>query len=233
MALAESTLTEQSLEVNPLSSLVPFFEPRTVAVIGAGRRRGSIGAEIFHNLALAGFRGRLVPVNRQAHEIGGVVAYRSVLDIPGGVDLAVIAVPAATVDAAVDDCLTKGVPAIVVTSAGFSETGEAGRMHEAALRDRVRAAGARMVGPNCLGVLNTDPAVRLNATFAPVFPPAGRVAFSSQSGAVAIAALEYAGRLGLGLSSVVSVGNKTDVSTNDLLEYWADDPRTDVILLYV
>jgi acetyl coenzyme A synthetase (ADP forming)-like protein len=213
--------------------LLPFFEPGTVAVIGAGRRRGRVGAEIFHNLASEEFRGRLVPVNPHAREIGGVTAYRSILDIPGSVDLAVIAVPATEVDAAVDDCLTKGVPALVVISAGFSETGEAGRLHEAALRDRVRAAGARMVGPNCLGMLNTDPAVRLNATFSPVFPPPGRVAFSSQSGAVALAALEYAGRLGLGLSSVVSVGNKADVSTNDLLEYWADDPRTDVILLYV
>jgi acyl-CoA synthetase (NDP forming) len=137
------------------------------------------------------------------------------------------------VEASVDDCLAKGVPAIVVISAGFGETGEEGRMREAALRERVRGAGARMIGPNCMGVVNTDPAVELNATFSPAFPPPGRVALSSQSGALGLAILDYARRLNLGMSSFVSVGNKADVSTNDLIEFWADDPRTDVILLYV
>lgn len=216
-----------------IKSLRPFFEPRTVAVIGAGRRRGRIGAEIFHNLAACGFLGRIVPVNVHAREIDGVTAYPSVLDVPGSVDLAVIAVPAHCVEASVDECLAKGVPALVVISAGFGETGEQGRVREAALRARVRAAGARMIGPNCMGVVNTDPAVQLNATFSPAFPPPGRVAFSSQSGALGQAILDYARRLNLGMSSFVSVGNKADVSTNDLIEFWAGDPRTDVILLYV
>jgi acyl-CoA synthetase (NDP forming) len=149
------------------------------------------------------------------------------------VDLAVIAVPAACVDAAVDDCLVKGVPAIVVITAGFGETGDAGRAREAALRARVRAAGARLIGPNCMGLLNTDPAVRLNATFSPVCPPPGSMAFSTQSGAVGLAVLDRARRLDVGMSAFASVGNKADVSTNDLLEFWGGDPRTNVILLYV
>jgi acyl-CoA synthetase (NDP forming) len=149
------------------------------------------------------------------------------------VDLAVIAVPAPAVDDAVDDCLVKGVPAIVVISAGFGETGADGRAREEALRARVRAAGGRMIGPNCMGVVNTEPAVRLNATFSPVCPPAGSIAFSSQSGALGLAVLDYAKRLEVGISQFVSVGNKVDVSTNDLIEFWGDDPRTNVILLYV
>ena len=215
------------------SSLLPFFEPRTVAVVGASRRRGRVGAEIVHNLAARGFRGRIVPVNPRAREVAGVTAYPTVSDIPGGVDLAVLAIPAAGVEAAVDDCLAKGVPALVVISAGFGETGEQGRAREAALRARARAAGARLIGPNCLGLLNTDPAVRLDATFAPAFPPPGSIAFASQSGAVGLAVLDYARQLHIGLSSFVSVGNTADVSTTDLLEFWEADPRTKVILLYL
>src|SRR5688572_19246703 len=215
------------------ASLRPFFEPRTVAVVGASRRRGRIGAEIFHNQAASGFSGRIVPVNTHASEVGGVTAYANVEQVPGSVDLAVIAVPAHCVDAAVDDCLAKGVPAIVVISAGFGETGAEGHAREAALRERIRAAGAQMIGPNCMGVLNTDPAVRLNATFSPAFPPAGGVAFASQSGALGLAILAAAERLHLGISNFASLGNKADVSTNDLLELWANDPRTNVILLYV
>ena len=217
----------------PESKLRFFFEPRTVAVIGAGRRRGGVGAQIFHSLAAGGFRGRAVPVNPNARDVDGVGAFATVSDIPGGVDLAVIAVPAACVDAAVDDCLVKGVPAIVVITAGFGEMDAAGRAREAALRDRVRAAGARMIGPNCMGVANMDPDVRLNATFSPAFPPPGAVALSSQSGALGLAILDYAKRLNLGMSNFVSIGNKADVSTNDLIEFWADDPRTSVILMYV
>jgi acetyl coenzyme A synthetase (ADP forming)-like protein len=217
----------------PESKLRFFFEPRTVAVIGAGRRRGGVGAEIFHSLAAGGFRGRAVPVNPNARDVDGVGAFATVSDVPGSVDLAVIAVPAACVDAAVDDCLVKGVPAIVVITAGFGEMDAAGRAREAALRDRVRAAGARMIGPNCMGVANMDPDVRLNATFSPAFPPPGAVALSSQSGALGLAILDYAKRLNLGMSNFVSIGNKADVSTNDLIEFWADDPRTSVILMYV
>lgn len=222
-----------SPHAHTIPSLRPFFEPRTVAVVGASRRRGRIGAEIFHNLVDGGFSGCVVPVNPRARDIAGVMAYPTVSAIPGRVDLAVIAVPAERVDGCVDDCLVKGVPAIVVISAGFGETSEEGHAREIALRTRVRAAGARMIGPNCMGLLNTDPAVRLNATFSPVVPPPGSIAFSSQSGALGLAVLDYARQVNLGMSSFVSVGNKADVSTNDLIEFWADDPRTTAILLYV
>lgn len=214
-------------------SLRALFEPRSVAVIGAGRTRGAIGAEIFHNLITAGFRGPLYPVNSHAAMVEGIPAYRCLLDVPGDIDLAVIAVPSESVETAVDECITKKVAAVVVISAGFSETGVEGRAREIRLRDKLRRAGARLVGPNCMGALNTDPAMPLNATFSPVFPPAGPIAFSSQSGALGLAVLENAKRLNLGLSSFVSVGNKADVSTNDLIEYWEQDPRTSVILMYV
>jgi acetyl coenzyme A synthetase (ADP forming)-like protein len=215
------------------ASLRPLFEPRTVAVVGVSRRRGTIGAEIFHNLSAGGFTGRVFPVNPHASAIEGVTAYAELSAIPGTIDLAVIAVPADCVERVVDDCIAKRVGAIVVITAGFGETGSEGRAREAALRDRVRAAGIRMVGPNCMGVVNTDAAFHLNASFSPVFPPAGPIAFSSQSGALGLAILEYAHQLNLGLSTFVSVGNKADVSSNDLLEYWAGDPRTQVILLYL
>lgn len=215
------------------ASMKPFFEPRVVAVVGANRARGRIGAEILHNLIAAGFTGRIVPVHPSAREIDGLAAWPRVSDIPGVVDLAVIVVPAGAVLEAVDECIARGVPAICVISAGFSECDADGQAREAALLARVRAAGCRLVGPNCMGLLNTDPLVRLNATFSPVYPPAGGVAMSTQSGALGLAILDYARRLGIGISSFVSVGNKADVSGNDLIQYWADDPRTSVILLYL
>jgi acyl-CoA synthetase (NDP forming) len=202
-----------------------------VAVVGAGRTRG-VGAAIFRNLA-GSFRGPVYPVNPSARRIGAFDAFATLTDIPGPVDLAVIAVPAAAVDRVIDDCIGKQVGAVIVISAGFGETGHEGRASEAAIRDKVRRAGLRMIGPNCLGLVNTDPGILLNASFSPAFPPAGTVAFSSQSGALGLAILEHAGRLNLGISSFVSVGNKADVSTNDLLEYWEHDPRTRVILMYV
>ena len=214
----------------PLGAL---FEPRSVAVIGASRTRGTIGAEILHNLISAGFGGPIYPVNLHVSTVEGLRAYPSVCAVPGPIDLAIVAVPAESVEAAVDDCIAKSVAAVVVISAGFGETGTEGRARENRLRDKLRATGARLVGPNCMGVVNTDPAKPLNATFSPVFPPAGPVAFSSQSGALGLAVLESAQRLNLGLSSFVSVGNKADVSTNDLLEYWEQDSRTSVILMYV
>ena len=215
------------------ASMKAFFEPRVVAVIGANRERGKIGSEILHNLITAGFTGTLVPVHPTASHIDGLEAYPSVTDVPYAVDLAVIAVPAEHVLTAVDACIAKNVPAICVISAGFSECGSEGRAREALLVDRIRRAGCRLIGPNCMGLLNTDPAVRLNATFAPVYPPAGGVAMSTQSGALGLAILDYAKRLNIGISSFVSVGNKPDVSGNDLIQYWADDPHTSVILLYL
>jgi acyl-CoA synthetase (NDP forming) len=154
-------------------------------------------------------------------------------DIPLDVDLAIVAVPAARVEAVVDDCLEKRVLAICIITAGFAECGEEGRVRERAIVDKARAAGCRVIGPNCMGLLNTDPAVMLNATFSPVYPPAGNVAMSTQSGALGLAILDYAKKLKIGISSFVSVGNKADVSGNDLLEYWEADPDTSVILLYL
>ena len=215
------------------ASIRAFFEPRVVAVVGANRTRGKIGSEILHNLRAAGFAGRIVPVHPTATEIAGSPACRRVNDIEGPVDLAMIVVPAAEVLAAVDDCISKHVPAICVISAGFSECDADGRSREAVLVEKVRRAGCRLIGPNCMGLLNTDPAVQLNATFSPVYPPQGHVAMSTQSGALGLAILDYAKRLGIGISSFVSVGNKADVSGNDLIQYWAEDPRTDVILLYL
>ncbi|MEQ1575854.1 MAG: acetate--CoA ligase family protein [Vicinamibacterales bacterium] len=214
-------------------ALDPLFQPEVVAVIGASRTRGGIGSEIFHNIQSAGYRGRVIPVNRGAAVVDGVPAYPSVSAIPVHVDLAVIAVPCDVVEAVVDECIAARVGALLVISAGFSETGESGRARQVALLGKVRAAGIRMVGPNCMGVINTDPAVRLNATFAPIYPPEGRLALSTQSGALGLAILDYASRLNIGFSTFVSVGNKADVSGNDLIEYWRDDPRTDAILLYL
>jgi acetyl coenzyme A synthetase (ADP forming)-like protein len=214
-------------------TLTPLFAPRSIAVIGAGRRRGRIGAEIFHNLSAGGFSGDVFAVNPHGSTIDGAPAWPTVASIPWPVDLAVVAVPCGAVEAAIDDCIAAHVPAIVVISAGFAETGDAGRELEIRIREKVRRAGARMVGPNCMGVVNTDPRYHMNATFAPAFPPAGSIGFSTQSGALGLAILESAAQLNIGISTFVSIGNKADVSTNDLLEYWESDPRTSVILLYV
>lgn len=222
-----------SLDRPAPSGLDAIFRPRSVAVIGASRRPGSIGAAIFRNLMAQGFEGPVYPVNPQARVVQSVLAWPTVADIPGDVDLAVIAVPSRQVLAAVEECGRKGVRGIVVITAGFKETGAEGAERERAVRDCARRYGMRMVGPNCLGVLNTESGVRLDATFAPAWPPAGNVAFSSQSGALGLAILETAGALGLGISHFVSVGNKADVSGNDLLEYWDRDPGTAVVLLYL
>jgi len=216
-----------------VNALKLFFEPRAVAVIGASRQRGTIGGEIFHNLLNYGFKGAVYPVNPAASEIESVCAYSSVEAIPGPVDLAVIVVPAARVVEVAASCARKGVKALVVISAGFSETGKEGKARQAELMNVCRGAGMRLIGPNCMGIANTNPAVLLDATFAPGVPPRGRVGFSSQSGALGLAIMEFAGSLGLGISTFVSVGNKADISGNDLLRYWEADDNTDVMLLYL
>jgi acetyl coenzyme A synthetase (ADP forming)-like protein len=215
------------------ASMKAFFQPRSVAIVGANRTRGKIGSEILHNLIASGFTGEIVPIHPSASEIEGHRAYPRVTDVPGPVDLAVVAVPAAQVHGAVDDCLAKGVRGICVISAGFGESGPEGRERETALLAKIRGAGCRLIGPNCMGLLNTDPAYSLNATFAPTYPPVGGVAMSTQSGALGLAILDYARRLNIGISSFVSVGNKIDVSSNDLIQYWSEDPNTSVILLYL
>jgi acetyl coenzyme A synthetase (ADP forming)-like protein len=224
---------EQRETTAAVNALKLFFNPRAVAVIGASRQRGSIGGEIFHNLLTFGFNGPVYPVNPTAEVIQCVPAYPSVQAIPGPVDLAVIVVPAARVVEVAAECGQKGVKALVVISAGFSETGKEGQNRQAELIRVCRAAGMRLIGPNCMGIANTDPNVLLDATFAPGIPPHGRVGFSSQSGALGLAIIEYANSLGLGISTFVSVGNKADISGNDLIRYWESDEGTDVILLYL
>jgi acetyl coenzyme A synthetase (ADP forming)-like protein len=215
------------------STLEPLLRPKSVAVIGASRRRDSIGGAILHNLLEQEFQGPVYPVNPSADHVQAVASYASVEAIPGPVDLAVVVVPSAHVLEVVEACGRKGVRALIVISAGFKEIGPEGAKREADLRAAVKKHGMRLIGPNCLGILNTDPNVRLNATFAPVEPPHGRVAFSSQSGALGLAILSYARELNLGISQFVSVGNKADVSGNDLIEFWDEDDGTDVILLYL
>jgi acetyl coenzyme A synthetase (ADP forming)-like protein len=213
------------------ASLRPFFAPATVAVVGASVRRGSIGGELFRNVLRGEFVGAAYPINRTAEPVAGVQAYASVSDVPGAVDLAVICVPGPAVLAAAEEALAAGVPALCVISAGFAETGDEGVERQDQLLELVRAHGARLLGPNCLGIAVA--AQRLNATFGPRPLPPGNVGFSSQSGALGLALLERAGERGLGLSSFVSIGNKADVSSNDLLEYWEEDPDTAVVLLYL
>jgi acetyl coenzyme A synthetase (ADP forming)-like protein len=219
--------------VATVASLRPFFRPNAVAEVGASRDPASIGYRLLDALAGGGFPGPIYPVNPKATEIRGLRAYPSVRELPEPVDLGVIAVPREAVLGVVDDCAARGVRALVVITAGFAEVGAAGARLQEQLVARVRGYGMRLIGPNCLGLLSTEPAARLNATFVPVFPPHGRVAMSSDSGALGLAVLATAARLGLGISSCVSVGNRADVSSNDLLEYWEEDDATDVILLYL
>lgn len=216
-----------------VASLRPFFHPRSVAVIGASRDPAHIGHRLLDTLLDSRFQGDVYPVNPNAVEIQGLRVWPSLRDIPGPVELAIIAVPAGAVMTVVHDCTAKGVRALLVISAGFAETGAEGRALQDQLLAHVRQAGMRMVGPNCFGLVNTDPGVRLNATFGAAFPPHGRVAMSSQSGALGLAILSTARRLQLGISSFVSIGNSADISGNDLLQYWEHDSETDVILLYL
>jgi acetate---CoA ligase (ADP-forming) len=219
--------------VATVASLLPFFRPNAVAVVGVSRDQSGIGHRIVDGLLQAGFRGDIFPVNPRALQFAGLRVYASARDIPGPVDLAVIAVPASAVAGVVDDCAAIHVRALIVITAGFADVGSDGISLQKELIEKVRGYGMRMVGPNCLGLINADPAIQLNASFSPIFPPAGRIAMSSQSGAIGLAALSAATRQGLGFSTFVSVGNKADVSGNDLLQYWEEDPGTDVILLYL
>ncbi|HET8741005.1 MAG TPA: GNAT family N-acetyltransferase, partial [Gaiella sp.] len=213
------------------ASLQPFFEPASVAVIGASRRRGTIGGELFRNIIRADFAGAAYPVNRDGAPVAGVRGYRSIAEIPDHVDLAVICLPAAAVLPAAEQALRARVKALIVISAGFAETGSEGAERQEQLLALVRAHGARLVGPNCLGI--AVPGRGLDATFASRSAAPGTIGFSSQSGALGLALLEAAVTRGLGLSAFVSIGNKADVSTNDLLEWWEDDDATEAILLYV
>ncbi|HTK24509.1 MAG TPA: GNAT family N-acetyltransferase [Gaiella sp.] len=213
------------------ASLEPFFEPATVAVVGASRRRGTIGGELFRNILEADFVGAAYPVNRDGVPVAGVRGYRSIAEVPEPVDLAVLCVPATAVLEVAEEALHARVRALLVISAGFAETGSEGAERQERLLALVRAHGARLIGPNCLGI--AVPGRGLDATFASRSSPPGSIGFSSQSGALGLALLEAAVTRGLGLSAFVSIGNKADVSTNDLLEWWEDDEATEAILLYV
>ena len=230
--------TEKSREVQEsreqrteAKSIARLLAPRAVAVYGASATGQGIGAAMLGHLRDGGYTGTIVPVHRSADRVAGLPAYRSAADAGAAVDLALIAVPPEGVADALADAAEAGAGGLVVVSAGFGEIG--GAVAQRALIEHAHAAGLRVVGPNSMGVANADPAVRLNATLAPALPAAGRVGFFSQSGALGVALLAEADRRGLGLSSFVSAGNRADVSGNDLLQYWQDDPGTDVVLLYL
>jgi acetyl coenzyme A synthetase (ADP forming)-like protein len=216
-----------------VASLRSILFPKSVAVIGASRHPGTIGYLLMQCLLQNGFSGTVYPVNPNAESVMSVKSYPSILDVPGAVELAIIAVPAVLVTKVADECGQKGVHAVVVISDGFRERGPEGASREKELRDVVMGHGMRLVGPNCMGVINTDAATSLNATFSPIYPPRGNVAFLSQSGAMGLTILEYARNLNIGISTFVSVGNRADVSSNDLLQFWEQDPATRVILLYL
>ncbi|HEX8968136.1 MAG TPA: GNAT family N-acetyltransferase [Chloroflexota bacterium] len=229
-ALERFEQREQTASANALRRVL---YPRSVAVIGASRKLDSVGAAVVRNLVACGFPGPVYPVNPRAETIQSLRCYPTVEAIPDAVDLAVIALPAESVIAAAEQCGRKGVTAMVVLSAGFNEVGPEGAARQRDLLRICRQAGIRLIGPNCIGVINTDPAAPLNATFGPLMPPAGHLGLATQSGAVGLAAIDFTAARGLGFSSMVSMGNKADISGNDLLGYWQSDPRTSVILLYL
>ena len=224
---------EQRARMAETRSVARLLEPASIAVIGAGREPGGIGHEVFRQLLAHRFAGTVHPVNARAHQVAGVPAYASILDVPDRVDLAVIAVPADEVRGVVEQCALARVGGLVVMSGGFGEIDEAGGDAERELVALARRNGMRIIGPNSMGIINTDPAVRMHATFAPLDADPGGVALNAQSGALAAAVVERAHRLGLGISTMVSAGNKADVSGNDLLRYWASDERTRVVMLYL
>jgi acyl-CoA synthetase (NDP forming)/GNAT superfamily N-acetyltransferase len=215
------------------ASLRPLLRPSAVAVVGASRTPGGIGYATLQAIVEYGFTGRAYAVNPHATDIAGVAAFPTIAAIPEPVDLAIVAVPAGAVPAVITDAANAGVRAAVILSAGFGEIGADGVESQADIVSLARRHSMRLVGPNCLGVVNTDPATRLAGTFSPVLPPAGGLALASQSGAIGIAVLDYAARTGVGISSFVSLGNKADVSGNDLLSYWYDDPATKTVALYL
>ena len=212
-----------------VASLTRLLGPESVAVIGAGRDPGSVGHRVLRNLVDGGFPGPIYPVNPRAKQLCGLRAYAAIGDVPGPVDLAVVAVPARAVTRVARQCAEAGVRGLVVVTGGLTQAGKAGRQAE--LLRICRDGGMRLVGPNSLGVVGS--AGRLNASVLPATPPRGRLGLMSQSGTVAVALLERAAALGIGVSSFVSTGDKADVSGNDLLEYWEDDPETDVVALYL
>ncbi len=228
-----STQFEDRDRIAAAATARTFLEPASICIVGASRRPGRVGSAVLANLLASGFAGEVFAVNRSGAELGPVAAARSVSELPAGFELGVIAVPAAAVVGVARECAARGARSLVVLSAGFGEAGAGGLARERELREVCRGAGMRLVGPNCLGVLNMASEHRLNATFAPSPPPAGDVGFVTQSGALGLALIDLAAAKGIGVSSFASVGNRADVTANDLLEYWEDDPATRVALLYI
>ncbi len=215
------------------SRLERIFSPGSIAVIGASRNRRKVSWEVLHNLVTYGYQGRVYPINPHASSIHSIRAYPSVLDVPDDVDMAIVVVPARHVLQVVGECGQKGVKGLVVITAGFSEIGPAGAGLEAELHSLIMKHGMTMVGPNCMGVINTHDGVQMDATFAPVPPLKGDISFMTQSGALGVAILEHARNIGVGLAKFASLGNSVDVSGNELIEYLENDPETRIILLYI
>ncbi len=216
-----------------IENLKYIFSPRSIAVVGASSREESVGRALFSNILFSGYNGIVYPVNPKARGILGVRAYRSVWDIPEAVDMAVIIVPRENVPAVVEECGEKGIKGAIIITAGFKEMGKKGAELERKVIEAAEKYSISLIGPNCLGMINTDPAISLNSTFISQMPKAGNIAFISQSGALGVAALEYARNKNIGLSKFFSIGNKADIIENDLLAILHDDPLTDVILLYL
>ena len=210
-----------------------IFRPESVAVIGASSKRHSLGWEILNNLILSEFKGKVFPINPHADQIHSIKSYKSILAVKDAIDLAVISIPASSVLKVVRECGKKGVKGLVVITAGFKEIGGEGVKLEAELMKIIKRYGMRMVGPNCMGIINTDEDVSLNASFARGRPEAGKIGFLSQSGALGESILSHAKNLGIGISKFVSMGNKSDISGNDLLEEWEHDKNVELILMYL
>lgn len=215
------------------ASLAPFFRPRTVAVIGASRDPNRLGHQLFRHILAGEFQGTVYPVNPNTASVASVRAYATLADVPDEIDLAVIVVPAPQVPAIVEECIAADVRAVMITSTGFSEAGPTGVRAQQEIVERLRSHGCRLIGPNSMGLVTTVPGVRLNASFAAAMPRSSGIAIASQSGALGIAILEYAEKIGIGVSHFVSMGNRADISANDLLQYWEDDPDTQMVVLYL
>jgi len=215
------------------ASVARFFEPSSIAVVGASRHQGAVGGAVLRNLVESGFPGAIYPVNPAADSVQGLPAFASVAETPGEIDLAVLAVKAEAAATVARECAAKGAHSLVVLSAGFGESGPQGARRERELLAVCRETGMRLVGPNCLGILDTRPERGLNLTFAPNAPRAGNVAFATQSGALGLALIEFAATRSLGVSSFASLGNRADITANDLLEFWEEDESTRLVLAYI
>ena len=216
-------------------SLEPFFNPKTVAVVGVSRQARKVGHVIFKNFIDSEFEGKVFPVNPKAEKILNSKAYPSVKEIPGELDLVVIAVPAASVPSVIDDCLAKEAKAAVIVSGGFKEIGNEGAKLEQQIKKKIEGKKLRVIGPNCIGVF--DPTSHVDTLFLPTYklkrPKRGSIAFISQSGAFGAAVLDWAASKEIGISKFISIGNKLDVDEVELMNYLLNDPYTKCITLYV